>query len=105
MIGQLAPGAHIHWPTLVRRTNASRHGAPPLPSPLRALHRHHGRVLGYCVTSQSEPNPGEFVGKMQTPHGHFDIKGKLKVNNACGGLHTVVPIAELQSLLGTSLAP
>ena len=36
MIGQLAPGAHIHWPTLVRRTNASRHGAPPLPSPLRA---------------------------------------------------------------------
>ena len=69
------------------------------------VHRLYGCVLGYCVTSQSEPNPGEFVGKMQTPHGHFDIKGKLKVNNACGGLHTVVPIAELQSLLGTSLAP
>mgnify|MGYP001169505407 CR=1 FL=1 len=67
------------------------------------IDRRDGGVHGYCISSQSEASLGSCGITINTPFGRRTIKGKAKIQNAVGGLHTVIPISELAFLLGTSL--
>ena len=52
-----------------------------------------GGVIGICISSQTEPARATYRGRPTN----------IRVPIATGGLHTVIPIAELTSLLGVRL--
>ena len=57
------------------------------------INRRDGGVMGVCISSQTEPAPATVRGQPTN----------IRVPIAVGGLHTVIPIAELASLLGVRL--
>ena len=62
-----------------------------------------GGLVGYCIQSQSEATKGSCKITVNTPTGPRTIRGEANLRVAVGGLHTVIPISELNFLLGTSL--
>ena len=71
-----------------------------------------GGVIGICISSQAEPARATVQTTINTPthspSGHptimrQTIRQNIKVSVATGGLHTVIPIAALTSLLGVHL--
>ena len=63
-----------------------------------------GGVAAYCVSSHTEGCDGRFEGTIDPGTIHEKtVKGKQRVQVAVGGLHTAIPISEMDFLLGTSL--
>ena len=67
-----------------------------------------GGVLAYCVMSQNEVVKANVA--LELPSGLLSelpdgllMEGQVKVPIPCGGLHTAIPVSELNFLLGTSL--
>ena len=68
------------------------------------INRRDGGVMGVCISSQTEPAPATVQTTINTPDGRrATIRQNIKVAVATGGLHTVIPIAELTSVLGVHL--